>query len=200
MKIRSGFVSNSSSSSFILIDHAFDMTTEEYKKTFENFRSWLLDFVFWSKERNACIFRRVPESEFGWEETLYNDWWEKFDFMLLQVKLTGKYDDDYAKHHETLLAWFQQFDPEIRHIIIPEEYTDEDSGREYNIGYIDHQSVGGENLSMLESVEDINRFIFSPKSYILNGNDNSNYRWDTSGNKPVLKDYDEIDWSKQKYY
>ena len=87
---------------------------------------WLLDFVFWSKERNASIFRRVPESEFGWEETLYNDWWEKFDFMLLQVKLTGKYDDDYAKHHETLLAWFQQFDPEIRHIIIPEEYTDED--------------------------------------------------------------------------
>lgn len=198
MKIRQGFVSNSSSSSFILIDHAFSVSDEKYKRDFENFRSWLDEHVYWSNERQAFFFRYVPDSEFGWEQTLYNDWWEKFDFMLLQVKLTGRSDEEYGKHHETLLAWFQQFDPSIKHIIIPEEYTDEDSGIEYHIGYIDHQSVGDENLSMLESVDTINKFIFSEKSYILNGNDNSDRRWDTSGDTPVLKDYDDIDWGAQK--
>lgn len=198
MKIRQGFVSNSSSSSFILIDHAFSVSDEKYKRDFENFRSWLSEHVYWSSERQAFFFRYVPDSEFGWEQTLYNEWWEKFDFMLLQVKLTGRSDEEYGKHHETLLAWFQQFDPSIKYIIIPEEYTDDDSGVEYHIGYIDHQSVGDENLSMLESVDTINKFIFSEKSYILNGNDNSDRRWDTSGDTPVLKDYDDIDWGAQK--
>ena len=182
MKIRTGFVSNSSSSSFILID-AYGDTDPQLEA---NFSVWVNEHIVSNKKLGQNVFAYVPTQEFGWQFEAYNEMWDKLDFMLLQSRLTGKYDDDYAKHKTALLEFFQQYNSSIGKVCVLNKLYDEEYDYNEYMGYIDHQSVGGENLDMMESVDSIRHWLFSPKSYILCGNDNDYRKWDLSGEEPKL--------------
>lgn len=146
MKKRFGFVSNSSSSSFIVI--CDDEST--------------LDFSVLNHHKEVGELRigEYGESEFGWEFEKWDDFDSKLNWTVLQIKRSF----DLKKQIELL---------GMLHEVLGEhfggEIFDELSG------YIDHQSCAHENPAngeMLESKEKLRNFLFNKKSFIQGGNDN----------------------------
>lgn len=150
MKNRNGFVSNSSSSSFIVI-------SPENK----NYNLELSD---------DGIFHGglLGNTEFGWENIRYSSIYDKINFAYIQTN----YGDDDAKLYmlETVL---KENINGLKNIVwhISENYN-ATSGQVW--GYIDHQSSYSEgvNLEMFNSTDELRDFIFGKNSYIQGGNDN----------------------------
>lgn len=182
MKIRTGFVSNSSSSSFIV--YGTSMFNENAEK---NFKSYLHRFIDYD------IFRYNPPTGFGWEFEIYNDWMTKFDWAFLQMYY-HLYDHEYTYYYDTMLELIKLYFPEVRKIETKrfgdEEYSDNDDyENDEPDGYIDHQSIGGENAEMLEDVNGLRNFILCDDSFICGQNDNSDYSWVIVDGKPTKKKY-----------
>ena len=143
-KTRRGFISNSSSSSFIVIG--------------DN-----INIPFFDEQ-----ILRIPESfegtdEFGWSIDDHTDIGSRINFAYMQAKLTD--NENYLE----MLADVLKTQFEIDYI----EYAlDVDDWESEHHGYIDHQSVGGNNIRMFESEETLIRFIFGEDSYIHTDNDN----------------------------
>lgn len=180
MKIRSDFVSNSSSSSFIVIK-----STNIEKYNFNN---------------QDITVPNINEGniEFGWSWQKFNDFWSKLNFCAIQLSEIRKqkkyYDEAMAKSEKTAddIFWLEHRGKKIK----------EDSDRfddlwdmlqtvckdNFNLNielaseeeidnmfaYIDHQSnvSDGQNMEMFESEYDLYNFLASSDSFIKTGNDN----------------------------
>lgn len=150
MKIRSGFVSNSSSSSFIVIG----TQAPEYPE-FDGYELVIpKDFG--------------GETEFGWEPTDYKDFGSRLNFAYLQTTYV-----DQQKGAE----WLAMLEKVLSDTLYVDTFTwdiSDEFGGPHEWGYIDHQSNAGEdrNAEIFDSEQNIIQFLFAPDSMIHTDNDN----------------------------
>ena len=145
MKYRAGFVSNSSSSSFVVVGRNPPLKCSAPNGVWNSY-GW-------------------GETEFGWDHIEYNSVHDRVNFAFLQALSVNNQDwlemiVDVIK--ETTGA------TEVEH-----GFHITESGY-INNGYIDHQSCAteGENTEIFNDRETLSRFLFSDDSYIQGGNDN----------------------------
>lgn len=157
MKIRNGFVSNSSSSSFIVIgSNVQDLQLKD--ETLE--------------------IGRYGETDFGWGPETIFDMHSRINFCLLQALYSN---DDRNLHMllDTLRNVYNDvfvclLTGECDEKITEELERSKEYGKEIKTGYIDHQSSAVEdcNIEMFESKDALCSFIFARDSYIELDNDN----------------------------
>lgn len=159
MKIRKGFVSNSSSSSFVVLGKNIN---EENKVQLAS-HLW----KFMNEDDRLTYF---PEHSFGWEVVKYYETITKFDWALI---MTTCLNDERRTNfiiaiNHSLQDYKIQIDMEyLNHI--KEIYDSWDTEH----AYIDHQTMEKiRNHELFDSEDDIIRFLFSSESYIQNTNDN----------------------------
>lgn len=147
MIIRQGFVSNSSSSSFVHIIKG----------------NLLLKNAFTNE---PFIVGNEGHTEFGWEITTYDSPFDKINFAYIQAMSTNNFiwlellDQTIKKH--------------LNCSKIINNLTLQYNAKNKIFSYIDHQSCAteGANTEIFNSEDDILTFLFSDKSYIEGDNDN----------------------------
>jgi len=156
MKIRNGFVSNSSSSSYVVINKSNLNDIEKFKYL----ASWY-DVVNIPLENG--------EKEFGWDVVQYTDE-SKINFAYLQAMYADR--PDWANMITKLL----KENLGIEHISIDIAWCNSKYGyiKLPDCGYIDHQSNAAENTNteIFDSEENLKYFLFCDESYIQGDNDN----------------------------
>jgi len=159
VKTRQGFVTNSSSSSFIVLCNTRMMTP-----------GFGLGKIV-----------RIGDSgeiEFGWENEKYTDFYDKLNFAALQILEAERCGDTcwYNTRRET---WRPTLEKALR-AYAGFDYVEWVLTNKYPVpdgmvdGYIDHQSSAaeGKNTEIFASYETLCDFLFSKDSYIQGGNDN----------------------------
>ena len=188
--IRNDFVSNSSSSSFIIISTKGKDCTEEIVENFKRY-----DPFDWNKEK--CRFPNKDfKHQFGWEYENTRDFYGKLNFVAIQLLYVlqndfpylGKWNPicnpDFVKYYNMVKNVCNQkfgFDFRLRTECFRFEifrYEDGKYHKSYSIDseyYIDHQSSyqEGECMEMFESEETLYNFLRFDESYIEGGNDNT---------------------------
>jgi len=146
MKMRYGFVSNSSSSSFIVIS---------------NIGGW--DKVNPNQIKDDCLVvdSSLGCSEFGWEQDTHCDCGSKIIFASLQAQYVIEKHPEYMDMLNKVITEY------VGCKGVAHDSTDD-------LGYIDHQSASyeGDNTEMFHSEEDLKNFLFNYASYIETDNDN----------------------------
>ena len=157
MKTRNGFVSNSSSSSFIVVSNKEEINTP--------------------LALNGII--KIPRNEtgeidFSRRGGFYQDFDSKLNFMVLQAL----YSDIQEYMDAVLEVLRMKFGEDVKfEINLRREFYDfyeevDEKGLYY--GSIDHDSIGGEFYNMLESAadgntDDLYNFLFKSESYLMMG-------------------------------
>lgn len=165
MKERLGYVSNSSSSSFIVI------STDPVKQEYIDSTKTLLKTISWDYKDNIIMLpNKEGEMQFGWQHEEYHGIIDKLNFCAIQICYLKRDNDD---------RWEQYFEM-LRDVVysnfsvnIDIKWFEED---EYCTDYyIDHQSSAeeGQNIEMFADEGKLEDFICNPKSHIFNSNDNS---------------------------
>lgn len=147
-KIRQGFVSNSSSSSFIVIRDGDDQSL------------YISDLTY-----------RIGyngEAEFGWQIEDHYSVHSKINFSMLQAMYAN--NDDWKEMIIKVTKEYMGVDEVENMLVIDWDIDNESNG--LIDAYIDHESVGGDNTKMFESYETLKMFLFSGNSYIHTDNDN----------------------------
>jgi hypothetical protein len=159
MKERNGFVSNSSSSTFVIITHAGIDSCVQY---------------LWRKLNGETLV--IPTTlggcyEFGWGPETIDDVGSRFNFAYLQA-LHAERDDWLDMLNRTIMSRLEVADIDIQLTVNHED--DEDADDTLIHGYIDHQSnaIEGENIEIFESIENLEGFLFGANTRIEVDNDN----------------------------
>ena len=197
MKIRSGFVSNSSSSSFIVPDmrvpEALDYSS---LRSFFNLDESTYDYKG-NLQRIYTITLPITEGNryFGWEDTRYTDFADKLNYLFLQiqsmhqdVRLINKLEYTLEKALNSICEKaynvkglkYGEFTVKVdyNHLFSPTSVFE--SIYEYgDIYHIDHQSTWGERepaivkyFAQNEPNADLMEKYLVGESYIQGGNDN----------------------------
>jgi len=104
--------------------------------------------------------------EFGWECATYADPEDKLSYLYTGIK--GCYYDEPENELNRLKSMMKNFGIEVE--------WQENSGDFWEHGYVDHAGELNEFIEAVLSTDDtLKRFLFSDDSYILTGNDNSDY-------------------------
>lgn len=184
MKIRSDFVSNSSSSSFIVFSDTMK-NEHELNMIKERFYS-----IVGTKDKPIYGSRvmlpdpYIGEVEFGWSWEVYKTIGDKLNFAALQVAYSfgkSEYFDRLDMFYSVLSEIFDNINmfmfyiaPNIDSIEMYYRFMkdNDDKYRSY-YPYIDHQSCATENqnIEIFKDKETLKKFILSD-SYIHGGNDN----------------------------
>ena len=153
MKARASYVSNSSSSSFIVIPKDVQPSDIDYQKMAVAFafdqdvNSWSGLFPF------GC-------DEFGWQTAKYFDLESKWNWLVIQAYYGG---DEYKAIIDDFL---KSIDANLR-----VDWTMMASCG----AYIDHQSVDPEGQFAEVGKIGIGEFLINDRCYVKNGNDNGDY-------------------------
>ena len=143
MKFRNGFVSNSSSSSFVVIGKEVSSNT---------------------KLPNDYVVGASGECEFGWDFVKYDDIDDRINFAYIQA---GCKDDWMYMLEELLKAHgVQEFESRITN------EWDCEGDEVYGYIDHQSAACEGENTEIFDSPEILERFIFCVDSFIQGGNDN----------------------------
>ena len=143
MKVRNGFVSNSSSSSFVVINTSTAAEYHDEVNTVDTSQPLKVPETFGG------------ETEFGWQIEKYYDIGSKINFAYLQAQFLGDYHIDMVK--EVLIEELNVPDVEFN----VDGYIDHQSS-----------VLEGSNREIFESELMLKEFIFIKGSYIQNDNDN----------------------------
>lgn len=175
MKIRNGFISNSSSSSFVVISDNPDTIMKWVPKKLLKERK-----VDWDPDR-IDLSIEFPNTEgnlhFGWEFKRYKDFLSKCNYAVAQfitlddTMLKYKYEEMFNKvlrKHVNYKGYLKvMYDYNYFHW---DSVIDEDC-------YVDHQSAYYEYNEkahyIFQSEENLENFLFNKESFIQCGNDNN---------------------------
>jgi hypothetical protein len=148
VQTRYGFVSNSSSTNFIVIA-AGKQTAQTPTSTY--------------------IIGEEGHSTFGWAFNKYDDVHSKINFAWIQAKYAEKDHPEWMKMLEVVIA--EAFQANSIECKLSLEFDEENK----RYAYIDHQSAycDDKNCEMFDSMENLEQFLFCPNSYIQGGNDNT---------------------------
>lgn len=189
MKIRNGFVSNSSSSSFVV-----------NKKTDTSWGNTLESIL--EKETEGSPFDygsygitlpiKKETYSFGWEEMRWYDTISKLNYATIQAMLSGKKMWEFLSKIERAIDMeFNKYHPK-QWLHIHWDYNAVlYRGKTEWYAEIDHQSCLSENSCVMtengeypvvhdifDSIENMRNFLFNPDAYIQGGNDNDGDRSD----------------------
>lgn len=162
MKIRTGFVSNSSSSSFVVID-----SSAGYERL--------------EDDDNGVFGPGRGESEFGWGPECIKDIPSRINFAFLQANYAAPEHDALLEKARTILYGHSNHYVRMLEEVIKENsnikeitwnFVEDEFG--FESGYIDHQSNAseGQNMEIFNSKDALRDFIFGRNSYIQLDNDN----------------------------
>jgi len=173
MKTRNGFVSNSSSSSFVVISHGGATDKSFGKYLAYNFAC---EENNWS-ERTLTVpysLAHLPSGHFGWDTVQYTSFEDRLAFACLQACY---HDGVTEETGEPIVGEWHKMIGEVLMIRIPNlmDVQFRISTREgHNIsdGYIDHQSAYPNNCEMFATADHLRAFLFNDGSYVQGGNDN----------------------------
>jgi len=158
MKLRNGFVSNSSSSSFI----SFSMKDE------------LIDIASYTEYNNdpLVVDGNFGETEFGWGPDIIKGWQSMIIFSYLQTRYAK--NDDWLEMLENVIKKTLGVSEIIWEIALNFWDSDDDYDKNRVYGYIDHQSNANEgaNTEMFIDEDTLTKFIFGKRSHIVLDNDN----------------------------
>jgi len=165
MKIRNGFVSNSSSSSFVCVGRKI---STNFIKKFDEYVDTMgvLD-----------VHKIFGTKEFGWDPEKYYDLgskvlWAFYQSQYAEPKRNYNENSIYSNQYLSMLEKVLVKNiPSIKAFIWPSSWNDWNSEQH---GYIDHESNASENQNMeiFDSDEILEKFLFSEDSYIQTDNDN----------------------------
>ena len=178
MKIRNGFVSNSSSSSFVVnkkTNADFTDIPKEMMKKKPGYYTIVLP-----QKNHGC-------SDFGWEVTRWMDTASKLNYATIQAMYSKNKWDYLYTLEKAIGKRFKETHGENEDIYVYWNYNAVFYGSEDQFATIDHQSTladyecsnwaqrNGEMSvvhDIFESVENMENFLFNPDAYIQGGNDN----------------------------
>ena len=174
MKIRNDFVTNSSSSSYIVSFNKNIVPDSLIEEGIKKVRKYIDDL-----NMDTYEVGRIDETEFGWHWEIIKSFFSKINYLCIQIIMnSGSKDRDWGP---------EDLDSKVKKIKkLLEEILQEELGLKLNYEYataavqewemtIDHQSSFCENgvdPAFLDK-ESLKRFLFSPYMYIVQGNDNS---------------------------
>lgn len=158
MKIRTGFVSNSSSSSFVIIGRKDDL----YIPGKDNLPG-------------GGVFGTRGRTDFGWGPEVIDDMWSRINFAYLQCLYAENYHPEWKEMLFDVLAEGFNCSPSAIMFAFDLGYGENAWKKaDYIHAYIDHQSCASndKNTGIFDNRYCLFSFIFSNGSYIKLDHDN----------------------------